>query len=57
MSYRLVFFAFFVKAKFSETEVICDVDSIQIEAANFDYLDGLKIILGDESKGKLELSF
>ena len=48
MSYRLVFFAFFVKAKFSETEVICDIDSIKIKAANFDYLNGLKIILGDQ---------
>ena len=50
MFYRLVFFAFFAKAKFSETEVICDIDSIQIKAAYFDYLNGLKIILGDQDQ-------
>ena len=48
MSYRLVFFAFFVEAKFSETEVLCDIDSIKIKAANFDNLNGLKIILSND---------
>jgi len=50
MIYRLVFLAFFVEAKFTETEVICDIDSIQIIAANFDYLNDLKIVLGDQDQ-------
>lgn len=53
MIYQNIFLCFFVNVTatpFAETKVICDVDKIEIIAANFDYLSGLKIILGDEDQ-------
>ena len=50
---QIVFLFIFVYVNgvpFSETKVICGIDSIQIIAANFDYLNGLKIILGDHDQ-------
>ena len=53
MFYQILFLFIFVNVNavtFSETKVICGIDSIKIIAANFDYLNGLKIILGDQDQ-------